>query len=723
MTSTTTVPVDAGGINYPAARTTTTTPSTSQWADWNSDDRPVPFTTTTIRSSKSLVTSLAEQEPSGPSTYLELPEEDPQLFYLTSQVVADSTGGVSTLVQTFRDSYSVYVTSKVVADSTGGVSTIVQTLRDSYSAYITSKVVTDSMGAISTIAETKIGVFVAYITSRVVTDSRGSLSTLMATTTTYYPDYTASESRNQPPSNTSAPFLPDPQRPDEVELGLILTAIKYFRAIYLPTVVAVLLKLLWSIVFASVKMMEPFYLLSGRNGASVKESLISDYLTSSLTINSVHNIANGHPVVILASIACLCLGFLPALAAQCSTMRAIGICQGPNGEAQHCHPMWELSIPFARAIQGVLALVATIIILMMIISARRQSGVFSNPSSIANMASLLHNNEFLSEIRKIEQTSSRSAIGDILDPCRYKLVQYPTISGHVGCTVVKANSARLTTKSKPPNRRRYSKASVPSSSPLYMKQESRSRTVKRYLLDCLFILAMIGLLTIVVAYFFAKGDSWFNNFFNSNPMRRFVVTVIASLLDSRWKQLEREVRLMTPYHRLFQGHANPESTILVTQNATAITSFFPALWKGNFFQAYIAFVATLSDCLVILIGGVPYSPSQFQMDFLICTYASCSILVVMILTVLTIFRWRASIEKMMIPRDPDTLVSVWLMLCNEGNGVCKEMREYEMMGDRARDEKIRANGARYWGGWATEPNGNQRWVIERVADKSQLAQM
>jgi hypothetical protein len=231
---------------------------------------------------------------------------------------------------------------------------------------------------------------------------------------------------------------------------------------------------------------------------------------------------------------------------------------------------------------------------------------------------------------------------------------------------------------------------------------------------------MIALLSILVAYYLTGSDNWFNNFFNRNPMRRFVVTIIASLLDSRWKQLEREVRLMTPYRHLHRGSAKPESTILVTQNATAITSFFPALLRGNFFHAYIAFVATLGDCLVVFVGGVPYSPAQFKEDLLVCMYASWAILAIMILTVLGIFRWRAVIEKMMMPRDPNTLVSVWLMLCNERNGLCEEMRGYEVMRRKARDEKIKSRGAKFWAGWTTEPNGSHRWVIEREAGRESV---
>lgn len=480
---------------------------------------------------------------------------------------------------------------------------------------------------------------------------------------------------------------------------------------YLPTVVAVLMKLVWSIVFASTKMMEPFYLLSGEGGASAKDSLVADYLISTLSLDGIRNLFAGHPVVILASLTYICISVLPALATQSTTIRAIGICYSATGQS-HCQPKWELNITYARVLQGVLSVTVLLIVGMMVLSARRQSGVFSNPSSIASMSSLLSNDEFIAEIRKVPQDASRSSSRSCLDAFTFKLARYATVDGHSRYGIVKIKNPSHSLK--PDTCDQHKCLARSNTSPHeYTVSKDRSSISNSFLIDVIFLLAVLGLLSTTVAYYLVHGDNGFNNFFNSHPLRTFVLTLTASILDGRWKQLEHEVRLMTPYRHMFRGSAEPGTTILVTQNATAITSFFSALWCGNFFHALVAGVATLSDILIVVIGSVPYSPAQFEMDSRVSIHISWIILGVMAVMILALFRWRAVNEKMMMPRDPNTLLAVCQLLCNRDNGLCEETAGTETMLGSARDERIRLRNTRYWAGWITEPDSSRRWVVEK----------
>ncbi|KEF61685.1 uncharacterized protein A1O9_03253 [Exophiala aquamarina CBS 119918] len=487
---------------------------------------------------------------------------------------------------------------------------------------------------------------------------------------------------------------------------------------YLPTVVAVLLKLAWSIVFASTKMMEPFYLLSRDGGASAKHSLIADYLTSTLSLDGIRNLFAGHPVVILASSAYICISILPALATQSTTIRAVGVCYYATGQSP-CQPRWELNITYARVLQWILSFTVLIILGMMILSARRQSGVFSNPSSIASMAALLGNDEFIAEIRKIPQNASQSSSQSYLDPFTFKLAGYATVAGHRRYGIIKIQDP-----SHRPKLDTSDQHQCPARSNTSPHEDFASKThgsiFSHFLIDVIFLLAILGLLSTTVAYYLVHEDNGFNNFFNYHPLRTFVLTLTASIIDGRWKQLEREVRLMTPYRHLFRGYAEPDTTILVTQNATAITSFFSALWHGNFFHALVAGVAALSDVLIIVIGSVPHSSAQFEMDYVVCIYASWVILAVMAVVMLVLFRWRALNEKMTIPTDPNTLLALCQLLCNRDNGLREEMAGLETMESSVRDEITRSNHTRYWAGWMTEPDSSRRWIVEKEKSSKML---
>ncbi|KAK5054008.1 hypothetical protein LTR84_001970 [Exophiala bonariae] len=555
---------------------------------------------------------------------------------------------------------------------------------------------------------------VLVINTQTFTDSTGGLSTSIVSWTSYVDISVTTLVAGQSQSGSSVPLPstpPDEQRSYEVELGLALTNTQYFEAMYLPVLVAVLLKLIWSMVFAATKLMEPFYLLSREGGASAKDALTADYLSSSLSLNGLKTMFSSHPVMLLASFVYLLTNVLPALATQSTTVRAIAWCASDTIPLR-CNPMWYLNIPMARVLQAFLATIAGIITLLAILSARRESGVFSNPSSLATMASILSNDDLVYHLQCIPQGASRSLLQSHLNSHSYTLARYQTRSGCIRYGVARAAATGSTTRARKHGQQRYSAVSNPSR---HMRSPTTSKSTfsNKFLLDTIFLMSILGLLAVLVAYYLTGGENPFNNFFNHHKESRLVLTLIAGVVDGHWKQLEREVRILTPFRRLYQGSASPTSTVLATQNGTPITSLLTALWRGNLFHALVALVATLSDVLIVTIAGVPYSSAQTWMDFVVCIYTSWAILSIMSITVIAIFRWRALNEKMMIPSEPATLIDVWLMLCNENNGLREDTRGFEMSDGKERDEMIKRSGRRYWGGWLTQPEGLQRWCVER----------
>lgn len=590
--------------------------------------------------------------------------------------------------------------SVITTQSSDGPNSLAITQRASFNT------LSASISASGAFAEDPLSVsYSTVITARLLTTIGGHVYTFISTTTSHFPETTISEQFG--PNDPVPTIIVDEQSPDEVELGLTITGLEYFRAMYLPVVVAVLLKLVWSIVFASTKMMEPFYLLSQEGGALAKDSLVADYLISSISLQGLSNLFVGHPVIILATLTYICISALPSLAIQATTIKAIGTCFSETGQT-HCHPMWELNITYTRVLQVVLCVTTLLVLAMMILSLRRQSGVFSNPASIATMASLLNNDDFVSEIQRLPQRSSRSFVLHALGRTKFTLAQHRAAGGQIRYGIVQTGTKyHELDDSVLPNAREG--VETPSDS------DHRSLS-RRFFVDVVFLLAMLALLSIIVAYYLVHGDNPFNNFFNRSPVRGLVFTVTASILDGHWKQIEHEVRIMTPYCRLLRGSAKSDSSVLIAQNATPITSLFPALWQRNFFHAAVAFVAVLSDVLIVVIGGVPFSPAQFHIDFVVCTFMSWIILAIMVVMVLALFRWRALNEEMMMPQIPNTLLAVCQLLCNRNNGVCDEMAGTEMMQGGVRDRIIRRSSVRYWAGWIEEEDGSRRWVIEK--DKS-----
>lgn len=225
-----------------------------------------------------------------------------------------------------------------------------------------------------------------------------------------------------------------------------------------------------------------------------------------------------------------------------------------------------------------------------------------------------------------------------------------------------------------------------------------------------FLAALVALLGVIVAYYLDGSNSGFNRFFNSHTFGPgFILTSAAVVIDFHWKTLEREVRILVPYRNLGHRMAKPETSVLLNVGGTAVEHFPKALYRGEWFHALIAGTAILSDFLIVAVAGVPYSTAQVWQAFLVSAYVSMGILGVMILSTFGVFWWRESLRKLKMPREPDTLLSVWLMLCDDGNSLRTEFDGWETTGERERAKACRNRGAKYRGGWIQDHNGSGRW--------------
>lgn len=120
----------------------------------------------------------------------------------------------------------------------------------------------------------------------------------------------------------------------------------------------------------------------------------------------------------------------------------------------------------------------------------------------------------------------------------------------------------------------------------------------------------------------------------------------------------------------------------------------------------------MSDVLIVSVSGVPYSRAQIWQSFLVSSYLSMAVLGWMVGCVGAVFWWRVRVRREGLGQlEVDTLVRVWLGLCDEGNGVRREFEGWESGRGRERDEKCRERGGRYAGGW----DGEGRWVVSKVS--------
>ena len=576
------------------------------------------------------------------------------------------------------------------------------------------------------------------ITVGVLGIATSSWSTIVVTTT--LEDGTLETVTTTSAVPTSAPSAPGEVKASQIQIGTRFTEMDYFTASYLSVLVAVVLKSIWAMVFASLKMMEPFYYLARPEGATAKDSLLADYLSTGYSISHIKHIFSGHWVMLSCTIAYIGFAILPPLATEASTVVATAYCTTPDGSQQPCTPVWVLNYNFVRGLEAVLCLIALLIIIITFLSWSRKSGIFANPSSLATMASLLSHEETLNDLRQLDQASTDEQLAHTLYNNHYTLGSYETTpnSSLYRYGICKTTSS---TQSDPYTLSRFrnfnaqaqthysalqnpsaSDYSLPNSFPSPMSVYPKTSPIttsssttpfsipRRTLREIFFLAFLFALLGVIVAYYLDGSSSAFNQFFNSHTFGPgFILTAAAVIIDFHFKTLEREVRILVPYRNLGLRMAKPETSVLMNIGGTAVENLPKALWRGEWFHALIAGTAVLSDFLIVAVAGVPYSTAQVWQAFLASAYLSIAILSIMILSVFGVFWWRNQIKKLQLPREPDTLLSVWLMLCDEGNELRKEFDGWETTSEKQRGRACKGRGARYWGGWRQDADGSGRW--------------
>ena len=500
----------------------------------------------------------------------------------------------------------------------------------------------------------------------------------------------------------------------QLQLGKHFNDGDYFLASYLAVFVAVALKEMWSIVFASTKMMEPFYQLQMPGGASASNSLLANYLSTWLSWKSIQAVFGGQWVMMFSTITYAFFAALSPIATECMETLPTAWCATADDGRQPCLPVWLLNKPFARALEAFLSAIALFIIVLIGINFRRNSGLHFNPSSLASMAALLNNEEVIEEIRALDPYANDKAIAKALTGSAYRIEYHTSLNGTHHYGLVKPDSLLSS------NYNRYGSIANPHNMSLTNHAPARGTFASRALRDSLFLIVICALFGVVLGYYLDHSPDPFNHFFNSGTFGpRFLLTSIAVLVGLHWKTLEREVRILTPYRRLSQRNARPENTILVTLNGTPLTALPGALRRGDIFHATIAFVAICSDLLIIAIAGVPFNRSQVWKAFIASAASSLTILGMMILAIFGLFWWRIQNERMRMPREPDTLIAICMMLCNEGNGIRRMMEGMELLEEKVRDGRVKEEGGVFYAGEVHEGMGGRgRWVVD-VGDASE----
>jgi hypothetical protein len=191
---------------------------------------------------------------------------------------------------------------------------------------------------------------------------------------------------------------------------------------------------------------------------------------------------------------------------------------------------------------------------------------------------------------------------------------------------------------------------------------------------------------------------------------RFVMTSLVSFLFTPfWEMVELSVRVAVPYRRLQKSPTNSRHLFTMYLHGVPFTSMFKAVWRGNWYHAFIALVTVLSYVLMVLIAGVPYNYGQIKHVSFYSSLTSLVILFLMIVAMVSLLFWRRGNPKM--PRKPDTLVNTWLLMC-----ASRFVDDFKGRPLKEVEDDIHRRHARYWFRKAMGVDEVERWTIEAESD-------
>ncbi|EXJ54380.1 hypothetical protein A1O7_09719 [Cladophialophora yegresii CBS 114405] len=498
---------------------------------------------------------------------------------------------------------------------------------------------------------------------------------------------------------------------------------------------SVLFKSFWCVVFASAKMMEPFYQLAKQSArATAEASVLRPYLQGGIDWADM-NPANKHWVMFVTTFISIVLGLQASVASEAMTIQAGSTCNTQNG-TQLCDPVWVINSAVVRGLQASLIITALAMVTLAYLNWNRPSGVTSYPCSIACMASVLSNSndEMTRTLREIDPDAKEEAVKEAFKGKLLTFERTETLSGEnvVGITMG-SGSSEETNHDMPGSDIQPTTSSdrdLTDVAEIAEPPSLMSRVPWKQLQVALIVFLHLAMFGVILSFVLAGNDVYQVNLLGADGEKhntavkwkfldgtkfgpRFFMTSITSfLLIPFWENVELSVRIMAPYRRLKKSTSESRHLFTMYLHGVPFTALFKALWHGNWYHAFVTLITVLSYFLLIFIAGVPYNYGQMEDLSFISSAASLVILCLMLVGLVTLAFWHHSNPKM--PRRPDTLVNTWLLMCSSRFIEGFKGRTLTEMQD-----EIDHGTTRYWFKKAEGVDGIERWMVEAEGDQAQ----
>ncbi|KAK3315981.1 hypothetical protein B0H66DRAFT_624787 [Apodospora peruviana] len=205
---------------------------------------------------------------------------------------------------------------------------------------------------------------------------------------------------------------------------------------------------------------------------------------------------------------------------------------------------------------------------------------------------------------------------------------------------------------------------------LHSRRRRRTRTLLGHGVKVLFLAVLASLLAVISYYGSTNLLSSLSNpleqFMDSQTIGvSFLFAGAGGMVDWFWSGFFSRTEQMEPYRCLSQrarsDAARRRSNMIRPRSSSIFSGLFSAIANRNTYLGAVAFAGLLSKFLPVLLSNIPFRLTLTWTTYIICTWASVSILSIMILVMLS-SSWIKRPENM--PVDPGTIAGRMYYVCD-----------------------------------------------------------
>lgn len=498
-----------------------------------------------------------------------------------------------------------------------------------------------------------------------------------------------------------------------------MTPGQYFAAVFLPTILAVVLAAPFAIIDLNAKLMQAFRALARPDGASGPDSMTLSYGSFRNFTTPVKQLFRGHPVPFLTTLL-MCLSWLMApLAAEAIGLKVHGTCS--HLSISGCAVAVGVSPLPAHALIAVMAIMLALLAPLTVLLHRWDTGVSQNPWSLAEIALLSRTRSLRDRLERMEEPTERE-LNNVFCRDRFhlgvpqpsasnwhskdQLLRHPTLSEKQDYGLPAILPVWDDDELQPPLTPPWHASTISTtittlkptpSPPTHPRVPFRPLT---YASRAVFILLLIGLMALLIYYHLSHGDTPFELFMDSQQFGvKFLFAALGTLFSLFFASFFLGLSALAPFSTL----SNPSSpahrtvqAILTTPTTNPFSGACTALAQNQPLEFCAACMAVLAELLPVLLANIPYALTQTLQTHTVCTYLALGVLGAMVLVLggtVVLVRWPD------VPLDPRTVGgAVYYVAGSEGL-----VREVVA----ARGEEREMDGRFFYGGGRVDDVGGR----------------